>query len=296
MKNKAGLTLLTILFVLLSLACVSASDSNADDIVANDADSSVNPDDLDIQHNYNPDKVIKGQYFTLFVNVTNNGQVDYSNLSLFYNVPEGLEMIIWPSEYVNGKWTIDSLHPGESDTLSIVCMPTVSNVTLTPSLSDGVQTLSTLNVTIDPSADLAIDEYKTVENGVLYWFIHVVNNGPDDALNTVVSNLPDYLSYETDMGEVLGSKWNVGNLKNGSEALLKLVCEPYGEVQYNISVLSDILDPDMSNNNVSESYSNKQPGNGTSYFADKNATGNPLGLLMLTLFAIPLTRFKRIRK
>ena len=125
------------------------------------------------------------------------------------------------------------------------------------------------------------------------WFIHVVNNGPDDAINTIVSNLPKYLSFETDTGDVSGNQWNIGDLKNGSEALLMLICEPYGEFHYDITVMSDIIDPDMSNNNVSGLFSNKKPSNNTFEIFDSNATGNPLAALLLTLFIIPLTRFKR---
>lgn len=292
MKTKAGLTLLTILLVFLSLACVSASDNDNADIIANGEDSSVNPGDLDIQHNYNPTTVVEGEYFYLYVNVTNKGQTDYHDLTLYYNVPEGLDLLICPSEYVNGAWTIDSLHPGQTQSLTLVCVPLVSNVTLNSSVSVGNQTLGDVTIKIDPSADVAIDEYRVFEDGVLHWFIHVVNYGPDDALNTVVSNLPDYLSYETNSGNVSGNQWSIGDLKNGSEALLMLVCEPYGDFQYDISVLSDIFDPNMSNNNVSGSFSNKPPVNGSSV-VDGNATGNPLALLLLTLFIIPLTRFKR---
>ena len=218
----------------------------------------------------------------------------YSNLSFNYDLPQGLTPIIWPSEYDKGVWTLDSLLPGESDTMTIVCMPTISNTTVTSKLSYGDETLSTLDIKINPVADLAIDETRVYEDGLLYWIIYVVNNGPDDALNTIVFNLPNYLAYKTDIGEVNGNQWVIGDLKNASEAILILVCEPFDEYSYNFLVLSDIFDPDMSNNNVSGSFSNSQSGSNASIkVSDANATGNPLALLLLTLFMVPFIRFRR---
>ena len=49
MKTKAGFICLTLLLVFLSLSGVSAMDNSADDIIANDADASLDPANIDVQ-------------------------------------------------------------------------------------------------------------------------------------------------------------------------------------------------------------------------------------------------------
>lgn len=296
MKTRTGFICLTLLLVCLSLACVSASDNVTSDALANNPNSSLNPENIKINHYYTPEKVVDNELVTVVVNVTNEGQIAYHNLTLYYNLPQGIEPLIWPSEYVNGTWTIDSLYPGKYYSLMIVGMITVSNTTLTTTLSDDNETLSTLDIRVFPSADLAIKEERIVVDGLWHWFIRVDNYGPDDGLNTTVYYLPDYLAYETAVGEVLGSQWFIGTLKSGEYASLMLVCEPLEKYSFNILVLSDIFDPNMANNNVSGS-SPDDPGNNTPVkVVDRNSTGNPIALLLFALFMIPLTKFRRDRK
>lgn len=297
MKSKAGFICLTILLLCLSISCVSASDNGTANAVVGQPSSNVNPDGFEINHYYTPEHVEKNELVTIVLNVTNKGQIDYHNLSFDYNLPQGLNLIIGPSEYVNGTWTIDTLYAGESNSLMLVCEVTTSNTTLTPTASYDNKTVSSIDIVVEPSADVAIEEGRVLENGLLYWFIHVVNNGPDDALNTTVFNLPPYMSYEADKGDVAGNQWNVGNLKNGTDALLMLVCEPFSKYSFNFLVLSDIFDPVMANNNVSGYVSYHNSTNNTSVkVIDANATGNPIALLMFALALIPLTKFRRAKK
>lgn len=296
MKTRAGFICLALLLFCLSLACVSASDNVTGDALANNPNSSLNPENITIDHYYTPENVTDNQLVTIVVNVTNKGQIDYHNLTLYYNLPQGIEPIIWPSEYVNGTWIIDSLYVGESYPFMIVGLITVSNTTLITTLSDENETLSTLDIIVFPSADLAITQERILVDGLWHWFIRVDNKGPDDGLNTTVYYLPEYLAYETVVGEVVGNQWYVGTLKSGEYASLMLVCEPLDKYSFNILVLSDIFDPNMANNNVSGS-SSDDPGNNTSVkVVDRNATGNPLALLLFALFMIPLTKFRRVRK
>lgn len=290
--RKIVTTLCLFLLSLILIGCVSAADNVTDEVIAAGDDGSVEDISLEVFQNYTPSEVHMGEYITICVGITNVGITEYTNLPILYRMPEGLDTIIWPSEYDRETWLIDSLHPGETDTLTLICQPLVSNTTLTTNVYINGKWMDSMDIYIAPSADLAInvDTYEDSEGCV--WFIDVINNGPDWALNTNVYNLPKYIDYLLSQGYLAGDIWKVGNLAKGENATLMLLSEVY-DSDYNMLVLSDIYDQNLTNNWASGSTEGREAESSVSKTVDSNATGNPIAVLLLGLMAIPFAGFRR---
>ena len=302
MKTRTALLILAlILGTLFLVGGVSASENITDSgsqVLLGEADNSVvSGDDLDVSQNVYPSEIYMNERFQISIGVKNAGDQDLKDLNIVYQLPEGLDKIIWPSEYVGDQWTIDSLHPGETDYLNIVCVSHVSNTTLTSTVMFNGEILSQMNINILPSADLAVKEDHFVLDDVVLWEIFVENYGPDVALNTKVYNLPvsALINYFAEKGDLINGVWSIGDLAKGENATLIILNDlaSFDDKIYNILVLSDTHDPDLNNNIASASlnYGNKAA---AEKVIDSNATGNPIVALMLCLFAIPLIRMRRV--
>ncbi|ADL59042.1 DUF11 domain-containing protein [Methanothermobacter marburgensis] len=143
---------------------------------------------------------------------------------------------------VTGAWMVGSVVKDAVATLEIVARVAVSNTTLVniadvtaDTYNPNPDTSANATVTVNPRAELTIN--KTVDRRAVRvgqnvrFTITVTNNGPDTALNTMVTDrLPDamrYISSNATMGSYNPATgvWMVGDLPAGSSAVLDIVVQ-----------------------------------------------------------------------
>jgi hypothetical protein len=305
MKSESALfTLAVILGLLFLISSVSAEDNVSDSNELLLGDIGVN--DIEVSQNCS-DYIVFDKDFVLSIDLTNVGESTLNNLSVLYKLPEGIELIISSGDYDNGVWSINSIEPKKTATLSFVAKPHVSNTELTSNVFFDDEIVSTMDFYVHPVADLLISESHEFYDNLLFWTIEVLNNGPDVAYNSSVYGLPtDAINgYVADLGYVENGIWNIGDLNIGQAVKLVMVVDlnKYAEGIYYIHVMSDDYDSDLSNNLITISIPSV---NGTTNDTNQSviptipvhniageAAGNPLAILLLALFAIPFTIFKR---
>ncbi|WP_296808203.1 DUF11 domain-containing protein [uncultured Methanobrevibacter sp.] len=165
-------------------------------------------------------------------------------------------------------WSRFNLANGESASLVIASIVNASNVKV---INRVVVASDTHDPNLDnnnasnesdvlPEADLGI--VKSVSNDtarmgdIISWEIVVTNNGPDIAINAIVTDLlPAGLEYVSDDSNGnYDSKtgiWKLGNLSNGESKTLHIVTKvsiSNTTIVNNAEVTSDSHDPDESNN------------------------------------------------
>ena len=120
---------------------------------------------------------------------------------------------------------------------------------------------------IPPEADLEVTKVALNETArygdYIYWNVTVVNHGPDAALNVVVDDIiPEGLIDVSAVKGYIGSFdnikyiWSGFNLAGGASATLIIrtkVNATNATLVNRVNVSSDIYDPDMTNNNASNS-------------------------------------------
>ena len=209
--------------------------------------------------------------------ITNVGDTAYSNvLTVVDSLPEGLEFVGTEGVYgadlieeiVDGKkitWTITNISAKSSAVISLkVLVMDIGNQTNNLTIVGPFGTNKTVNCTIDPVpiADLEvtkINDYSTKAcyNGdTVTWTISVINNGPNDAINSIASDfLPAGLIYVSDDSngtyDYETGIWSIGNLTVGSSVTLTiktLVNTSNVTITNYVNVTSDTHDPDESNN------------------------------------------------
>ncbi|MBQ9025353.1 MAG: DUF11 domain-containing protein [Methanobrevibacter sp.] len=283
------LSFVYILFILSIISGVCAIDNST---ALDDNNMESDASNLEFDQNYTPSTLNKDQVFEVFLNVKNTGSDTLHNLTILYRMPEHLDLIIWPDEYINNStWYVDTLYPSENKTLTLVCVPTLSNHTYKFTVDQGNE----MDVHTNPLADLAIGVDYIIGDGIITWIVDVINNGPDNAINSVVSNLPTELgiiSSNLTKGNLSANQWFIGDLSSGEAQSLTLVTNFAEGFEYNISVLSDTYDDDLSNNYASGIIKNKSVPV-YNEILDSNATANPILLLMLAVIFVPILRFKK---
>ena len=213
------------------------------------------------------------------VTVTNNGPDRALDVIVTDVLPAGLIYIKDDSngKYKNNVWTIGTLNNQETVTLEITTEVAISNANITnvavvtSDTYDPNETNNEDNDTIEvpPVADVEVTKIVSVSQAYygdeITWTITVVNHGPDDAVNVVVSdNLPAGLIYVSDDGKgAYDSKtglWNVGDLHRGRGLVLNIVTK-VGVSNTNITnvavVTSDTYDPNETNNKDNDTVETK---------------------------------------
>jgi uncharacterized repeat protein (TIGR01451 family) len=166
------------------------------------------------------------------------------------------------------------------------------------------------STTVPPEADLVlvvvpdIDEVKVGDKVV--FTVKVKNEGPDTAVNARASiKIPkelQLLGFEPSQGDYDPETgiWDIGDVAPGEEVTLILVTKALvsGKVSIEASVVCDTYESDLSNNNDTVEINVLPNENETSPEPVKEspkmyATGNPIAMVLLALFAVAGVSLRR---
>ena len=214
----------------------------------------------------------KGNTVTWTIKVINNGPDDAINAFAADFLPAGLIYVSDDSQgafdHNTGIWNIGNLAKGESVILNIVTNISITNARITNNVNVTSETYDpneTNNhdnntIVVAPEADLEItklvSQVTSRDNDIITWTIIVKNNGPDTAVNAVVSDkLPSGVVYiSDDSNGAYNHKtgvWKLGNLAKGQSKVLHIKTRVKGTnrtITNFANVTSDTPDPDESNN------------------------------------------------
>ena len=232
-----------------------------------------------------PDPVIAGTNLTYTLNVTNNGPSAAPNVVVKDVLPAEVSMVSFaPSQgSCNGGMPGNPLQPltcnlgtlasGASATITVVAKVNpsapegtilINNAIATSDYSDpnNGNNNATAATMVQTNADLAITKMSDTDNykpsTTVAYTIAVVNNGPSDAMNVIVTdNLPDskHVIYQSDTGgctKVANTlTCNMGTVEPGSSKnfnIYVMVKGSRGEVSNTAMVSSSTTDPSIANN------------------------------------------------
>ena len=255
------------------------------------------------------------------ITVTNKGVNTAVNTVVTDKLPAGLIYVSDDSlnryDSKSGIWTIGDLASGESITINIVTLVTATNRTIV-NLADVTTDTYDINktnnhcsnsTTVPPQADLVLTiepdiTEVTVGDKVIYT-VKVINKGPDNAVNTRATvKLPkelELLGYKPSKGtyDPETGIWTIGDVAPGEEVTLILETRALvnGKIVVEASVVCDTYESDLSNNNGSAEITvfpnNHEPPVEGHPIPKMPATGNPIVMVLLALFAIAGVSLRR---
>ena len=245
------------------------------------------------------------------VTVTNNGPDDATGVSLSDLLPTGLNWISDDSsgtyDHVTGIWTIGNLNNGSMVTLNIVAL--VNQTGIITNVANGSSDLYDWNltnnaanatVTTPQTSELVlsktVDKTKVTVGETVRYLITVINNGPDAALNTMVTdNLPSgmqYLSSIASTGSYDPSTglWTIGTMANGATETLEIFVKVLATGTYTnfATVSSSSSNPGTNSSDVVIEVIGDASGGGdeTDGSVSMQDTGIPINLLVIALLTI----------
>ena len=279
--------------------------------------------DVSIVKKVNANNVSIDDVIVWTVIVTNNGPDTAYDVVVSEKLPSGLKLLSYKSSkgsYKNGVWTIGTLENGSSVTLDLTTRVTISKgviknlVFVTTSSYDPNETnnKNESSVNVNSQADLAIVKQANVKKvrigDTIIWTITVTNNGPNRAVNVIVtdriiSGSVEFISAKASKGYFNPSTfiWLIDDLEVGETAVLQLVCKALssGIIINYVNVTSDADDPNMDNNEDNATVEVIDEPSEPIGLSNKvkletlPATGNPILIVILALFSIIIVSLKR---
>ena len=227
--------------------------------------------DLEVIKVVSNSKPHNGDEIIWTISVFNHGPQDAVNVIVYDTLPDGLIYVSDDGEGAydseTGIWEVGDLHHGRGLILNILTYVNVSNTNITNianAVSDTYDPNETNNedndtVNVPPMADLEItkvvSDINPVKGDIIIWSVIVINNGPDAAVNVVVSDvLPAGLIFIDSDGDYADNVWNIGDLNNNETVVLNIrtMVNVTDAVVTNVAnVTSDTPDIDLTNNNDS---------------------------------------------
>ena len=217
-----------------------------------------------------------GQQVVYTIKATNDPASDpASHLVIHDALPAGKLTFVKASategtyDSTSGDWTVGSLAPGGSATLTLTAMVIDSGpIDNTAAVSHLLQrdnnpdnNSSTVEIVAPPAADLALTKTagndKPDKDSNVTFTLTVANNGPDDTTGVVVSDpLPAGLTYVSDNSagayDPKTGHWTVGSLANGAHTSLQITAKVGTEepVTNTAEIFwSDLYDPNSTPDN-----------------------------------------------
>ena len=265
-----------------------------------------------------------GEQVMFEIVVHNTGKVILNDVTVRENSFDGLTYDSFIDYYgvwtKNGdlSWTLNApLYAGEYLSLFVVFNTTKAGTftNVVSASSDKTKDKPAENTTTvtenpkTPMADLAIAKViYSQEGNKIIWGIYVVNQGPDKAINTRVTDvLPKTLKYVNSVVskgtyDLNTGVWFIGDMENGEEAvmILETIALTTGLITNEANVTSDTFDPDTINNYDNESVTvndvpetPQQPKENVGPVHVTPATGNPLIMVLLALIALGTGALRR---
>lgn len=258
------------------LNTATISGNELDNVNTNDtATASTNPiknSDLSISNSVDITTPIVGSNVIFTIIATNNGLSDGTGVTVTNVLPNGYTFVsnnqsVGTFDPVSGIWTIGNLNYGESQVLEITAtvLP-FGNYTDTASITGNEIDNDLTNNTDDavtmpiPVTEIAITKTSSsltpnVGSEVTFT-ISVINNGPSNATNVVVTdNLLSgytYVSNTTTTGTYnnITGNWTIGNLNNGQTETMTITAtvNTNGNYSNSASVSQTEYDSDPTNN------------------------------------------------
>ena len=297
-------------------------DNNTDNNRDNDT-TNVDPEaDLKVIKTVSNPKPTVGDVITWTITVINLGPDAADDVIVEDMLPAGLKLISAKGskgDYEDGIWTVGTLDDKEAATLVLTTRVTASSGTIRnvatatgstydPNKSNN-KDYDVTKPKAKPMADLGIIKVANVEKvkvgDKIIWTITVTNYGPDVAKNVRVKDVTvgdvEYISSRATKGsfDPLYDLWTIGDMEVGDEVVLTIVAKALsaGTVINTAEVVSDTPDPDKDNNKdkaivivkdkPTPDNPPKTPKTPTPKTpATMHATGNPIVMVLLALFAL----------
>lgn len=281
----------------------------------------VNPvADLSVEKIVNNSHPNYGDLIKWSIIARNNGPNGATNVTVEDIMPNGVE-IIESSDFIslNGTWYIGNLALNEIRQLDIVCkVVSTGNFENVAMISGGEHDPNPINnrdvegIDVAPACDLSItktaSKYYYKVGDIIDYSIKIANNGPDEARNIKVNEIPDksltLKSVRASKGSYDDSSqvWDIDSLDNGeyAELYVEAMAAAAGVTKNTVYALTDTFDYDGDNNqddilvNVSqndeipkkqdEKVNSSTPSSQMDVLIDENhVTANPLVVLILSL-------------
>lgn len=245
--------------------------------------------DLSVNKKSTLSTVIEGNSLLFFITLRNNGPSTAYNVHLSDVLPSGLEFISAASEKGNfdsqtGLWTIESIEPNKSHLLAIKTRAVEpGEFTNTAIITDtdeidinGNNNLSSANVKVTeiPEADIDVSIEKEVnlsdkffeEDEIIggqefTYSVVVKNNGPDDAVNTIMTaDLPEHVSFvnaqptEGTCSSTKPVQCELGTIQGGERSIITFKVIPQEaeiKITQSVTASSTTFDPVAVNNTAS---------------------------------------------
>ena len=303
-----------------ALAICSQVDRNE----SNNNDSemvNVNPvTDLSIEKIVNNSNPNYGDLIKWSIIVRNNGPNDATEVAVNDIMPSGVE-IVESSEFItlNGTWYVGDLALNEVKQLDIICKVistgNFENIAIISGKEhdpDPSNNRDVEDIDVAPACDLSItktaSKYYYKVGDVVDYSIKLVNNGPDEARNIMVNEMPDnsliLKSVRASKGNYDDSNqvWTIDSLGDNeyAELYINAMAEGAGIAKNMVSAVTDTFDYNRDNNqddvliNVSENdeipKNQSEEVNSTPIsserevlFDESHVTANPLVVLVVSV-------------